>query len=208
VAVGNVLRGLPLDRTGTFTGTFFGLLNPYSVLIGLLTLAMFTMQGAAYMTLKSEGALRDRMQGWVSRSWIGFVVLYVAATVCTWFVSPHLFEGLLGHPLFWLLFLLLLAAVLYIPVASRAGKHMHAFLGSSVSILCLNALAGISLYPRMLPSSTDLAFSLTAYNASSTPLTLTVMLVIALIGMPIVIGYTTFIYRVFKGKVIIGEESY
>ena len=208
VAVGNVLCGLPLDGTGLFTGTFFGLLNPYSVLIGLLTLAMFTMQGAAYMTLKSEGELRDRMQGWVSRAWIGFVTLFVAATIGTFYVSSHLFEGLLDNPLFWLFFLLLLAAVIYIPVASRARKHWHAFLGSSLSILCLNALAGVSLYPRMLPSSTDLAFSLTAYNASSTPRTLTVMLVMALIGMPIVIGYTAFIYRVFKGKVVLDASSY
>jgi len=208
VAVGNVLRGLPLDSSGTFTGNFFGLLNPFSVLIGLVTLAMFTMQGAAYMTLKSEGELQQRMQGWVGRAWVGFVALYVVATISTWFVSRHLFEGMLGNPLFWLFFILLLAAMIYVPVASKAGKHLQAFLASSTTILCLNGIAGVSLYPRMLPSNTDLAYSLTAYNASSTPLTLKVMLIIALIGVPLVLGYTAFIYSVFKGKVVLGEESY
>ena len=69
-------------------------------------------------------------------------------------------------------------------------------------------LVALSLFPRLVPSSIDLASSLTIYNASSTPRTLTAMLIIALIGMPIVIGYTIFIYRVFKGKVIITHDSY
>jgi cytochrome d ubiquinol oxidase subunit II len=208
VAIGNILRGIPLDKSGLFTGAFLGLLNPYSLLIGILSLAMFTMHGAAYMTLKTEGELRAHMQNWVSRAWMAFVYLYFLATLATLFVAPYLFEGLLRNPLFWVLFLLLLASILYVPVAVKAGECLRAFLASSATIACVVGLIGVSLFPRLVPSSTDLAYSLTVYNASSTSRTLTVMLIIALIGMPIVIGYTIYIYKVFKGKVIISEESY
>ncbi|MFN3466403.1 MAG: cytochrome d ubiquinol oxidase subunit II [Candidatus Brocadiales bacterium] len=208
VAIGDILRGIPIDKSGVFTGSFLGLLNPYALLIGILSLAMFTMHGAVYMTLKTEGKLRERMQGWVSNAWIAFVILYFLATLVTLFVSPFLFAGLLNNPLFWILFLVLLASILYIPMATKAGECFRAFLASSLTIACIIGLIGVSLFPMLVPSSTDLAYSLTIYNASSTSRTLTVMLIIALIGMPFVIGYTMYIYRVFKGKVIISEESY
>lgn len=208
VAIGNILRGIPIDKNGVFTGSFLDLLNPYALLLGALSLAMFTMHGAAYMTLKTEGVLRENMQNWVSKAWIAFVVLYFLATLATFFVSPFLFEDSLSNPLFWILFLLLLAAILYIPIAVKAGECFRTFLTSSVTIACMIGLIGVSLFPRLVPSTTNLAFSLTIYNASSTSKTLTVMLIIALIGMPLVIGYTMYIYRVFKGKVVISEESY
>jgi cytochrome d ubiquinol oxidase subunit II len=208
VAVGNILRGLPLDADGLFGGSFIGLLNPYSLLLGGLSLTMFTMQGAAYMCLKSEGALRDRMVKWVSRTWIAFVLLYIAGTAATIFTSPFLFEGIFQKPLFWLFFILLLASLIYIPVANAGRRHFRAFLATSTAILCLIGITGVSLFPRLVPSSTDLAYSLTAYNASSTDKTLTVMLIIALIGMPIVIAYTAYIYRVFSGTVVLTDESY
>ena len=208
VAIGNILRGIPIDKNGVFTGSFLDLLNPYALLLGALSLAMFTMHGAAYMTLKTEGVLRENMQNWVSKAWIAFVVLYFLATLATFFVSPFLFEDSLSNPLFWILFPLLLAAILYIPIAAKAGECFRTFLASSVTIACMIGLIGVSLFPRLVPSTTNLAFSLTVYNASSTTKTLTVMLIIALIGMPLVIGYTMYIYRVFKGKVVISEESY
>lgn len=208
VAIGNILHGIPLDKNGVFTGSFLGLLNPYALLVGILSLAMFVMHGAVYMTLKTDGELRERMQNWVSNAWLVFVSLYFFATFATFFVSPFLFEGLLSNPLFWILFLLLLGSILYIPVATKAGECFRAFLASSTTIACMIGLIGVSLFPRLVPSATDLAYSLTIYNASSTSKTLTVMLIIALIGMPLVLGYTMYIYRVFKGKVVITEESY
>ncbi|MDO8136986.1 MAG: cytochrome d ubiquinol oxidase subunit II, partial [Candidatus Brocadiales bacterium] len=208
VAIGNILRGIPIDKSGVFTGSFPDLLNPYALLLGVLSLAMFTMHGAAYMTLKTEGVLRESMQNWVSKAWIAFFVLYFLATLATFFVSPFLFEDSLSNPLFWILFLLLLAATLYIPIAAKAGECFRTFLASSVTIACMIGLIGVSLFPRLVPSTTNLAFSLTVYNASSTSKTLTVMLIIVLVGMPLVIGYTMYIYRVFKGKVVISEESY
>jgi len=208
VAVGNILRGIPIDKSAVFVGSFLELLNPYSILIGILSLAMFTMHGALYLTLKTDGELRDKMTRWASGSWIGFIVVYLLATIYTFFEAGFLFEGILSAPLFWILFLLLLAAIVYIPIGIKSGRYFRTFLASSVTITCMIGLAAVSLFPNLVPSNIDLSYSLNIYNASSTPRTLTVMLIMALIGMPIVIGYTTYIYRVFKGKTVIADDSY
>jgi len=207
-AIGNILRGLPIDADGSLTVSFLALLNPYALLIGILSLTMFVMHGAAFLAIKTEGDLQKRMVRWINRAWMAFVALYLIATIATYFVAPFLFEGILVNPLFWILFPLLLGAIIYIPIATRAGKFFSAFLGSAVTIALMISLMGISLFPRMVPSSIDLGYSLTIYNASSSQRTLTVMLIIVLIGMPIVIGYTAWIYKIFMGKVVLTEDSY
>ncbi len=208
VAFGNILRGIPIDENGMFTGTFLGLLNPYSLLIGVLSLVLFTMHGAAYMLMKTEGDLKARMQTWLSRSWIAVVVLYAVATMATIFVSKFLFESVLKNPFFWVFAVLLIVSIVYIPIGARGKKPGLTFLASSTTVGCMFAIAAVSLFPRLVPSITSLDYSFTIYNASSTQTTLETMFIIALIGMPLVIAYTIFIYRVFKGKVIITPESY
>ncbi len=208
VAVGNVLRGLPIESGAVFRGNFLDLLNPYSIVIGLLSLTMFVMHGALYMTLKSDGELQERMGKIGSGMWIIFVILYVIATVYSVFEARYLFEGLLSSPLFWILFIILLASIVYMPVGVKSRSYFRAFLASSATIACIIGLSAVSMYPRFVPSSIDAANSLTIYNASSTDKTLTVMLIIALIGMPLVIAYSAYIYNVFKGKTVLAEESY
>jgi cytochrome d ubiquinol oxidase subunit II len=208
VAFGNILRGLPIDAPGTFQGTFLGLLNPYAILVGVLSLLLFVMHGAIYMTLKSDGELRARSARVASRLWIAVLIAYGVATFVTTFVSPFLFFNILQSPVFWVLFLLLLASVVTIPVWLKGGRYFPAFLSSSAMIASMIGLSAVSLFPRLVPSSINDDYSLTIFRHSSSELTLTVMLVIALIGMPIVIAYTIIVYRVFKGKVTIGPESY
>ena len=208
VAVGNVLRGLPIDAEGTFRGTFLGLLNPYALLVGLVTLTLFTMHGAAFMALKVDGDHRERMRRWTVRAYVAFIILYAMATAYTLVDARYLFDGILGHVMFWIGLVLLLASVVAVPVGFRRGRDRMAFLGTSGVVVSITALAAIGLYPRLLPSSIDLGYSLTIFNASSSPRTLWVMLAIALVGMPFVIGYTAFVYRVFRGKVELTEESY
>jgi cytochrome d ubiquinol oxidase subunit II len=212
VAIGTVLRGLPIEiQDGKIVSsiTFLGLLNPYAIVVGLVSLTLFTMHGAIYMTLKSDGVQQERMVQWANRTWITFVTLYSIATVFTYFAAPYLFIGVLKNPIFWTLLILLFATIAGIPFAVSAKKYGYAFFSSSVMIASMIGLAALSLFPRLVPSSINLEqFSLTIYNASSTQTTLWTMLIIALIGMPIVIGYTTYVYRVFKGKVIITGDSY
>ncbi len=207
-AIGNILRGLPIAEDGTLFVTFFGLLNPFALLVGVLSLVMLVMHGSAYMAMKSEGELLTRMADWTNKAWMAFVVLYFITTIAAYFVAPFLFEGVLSSPLFWIMFIAMLAVIVYIPVAVKAGQHVRAFLATSSTIGLMIFLMGLSLFPRLVPSSADLANSLTIYNASSSQRTLTVMLVIALIGMPMVIGYTVWIYRIFRGKVVLNEDSY
>lgn len=208
VAVGNVLRGVPIAENGNYLGTFLQLLNPYAILIGILSLVMFVMHGALYMAVKTEGEYQARMSKWASGSWIALVAVYFLATFYTFFAAPFLFENILSKPLFWIFFILLLLAIIYIPIAIKAGQYPRGFFASCATITMMIGLAAVSLFPKLVPSNIDLANSLTIYNASSSHLTLTVMLIIALIGMPIVLAYTIYIYRVFKGKTVIGEDSY
>ncbi|MDH7603967.1 MAG: cytochrome d ubiquinol oxidase subunit II [Melioribacter sp.] len=208
VAYGNILKGIPINEYGIYSGTFLSLLNPYALIIGLTGVSLFIMHGAIYMTMKTEGKQLQRMIKWATGGWMTFIVLYIIATFFTFFYSSYLFEGMNKNYLFWILFLLLLVSLFYIPFGLKSQKYFLTFLASSLTIASAFGISAVSLYPRLVPSSIDLNFSLTAYNASSSQYTLNTMLIIALIGMPIVIAYTIFIYRVFKGKVIISKDSY
>ncbi len=205
VAVGNVLRGLPIRADGSWGGSFLGLLNPYSLLVGLLGLALFVMHGALYLRMKTDGALAERLGRWAFRAWMAVVVLDGAATLATRRAAPFLFEGKTSSPGFWALTALLVAAMFGTAAATRLGRAGLAFLCSSATIAAMIALAALSLFPRLVPSSLDLAYSLTVANASSSEKTLGVMLVVALVGMPFVLAYTIAVYRIFRGKVRAGE---
>lgn len=208
VAVGNILRGVPIDSEGHYLGGFLDLLNPYSILVGVFSLVLMVTHGASYLTVKTDGGLRDRMQKWASKAWIAMIILYIVVSIYTRFEAAFLFEGILSNPLFYIFLIILLGALIYFPISLKAGRFFKAFLASCITIAAMMGLAAISIFPRLVPSSIDLAYSLTIYNASSTHRTLTVMLIIALIGMPLVIAYTFYIYRVFMGKTVISEDSY
>jgi cytochrome d ubiquinol oxidase subunit II len=208
VAFGNILQGIPLERGAVYTGSFLGLLKPYPLLLGVLALLVFTMHGAIYLSMKTEGSLRQKLVRWASRLWSLVLPIFFLATVATFFAAPFLLQGLGGSLLFWILVLVLLGAVMAIPLFLTASRYGRAFFASSLFLASLMGLSAISLFPRIVPSSIDPAYSLTAYNASSSPATLGSMLVIALLGMPFVVGYTIYIYRIFKGKVMITPDSY
>ncbi len=208
VAFGNILRGVPIDAGGAYRGSFLGLLNPYAIVVGLVSLLLFSMHGAIYLALKSEGDLHERMTRSATNLWIAAVAVYAIATVVSMVVSPFLFSSTLGNPLFWVLFPLLLIAIVMIPVFLKAGKLLAAFIASSVMIAMMVALPALSLFPRLVPSTLGDDYSLTVFRHSSSQFTLTTMLIIALIGVPIVLVYTIVVYRIFKGKVTIGPDSY
>jgi len=207
VAVGNVLRGLAMDATGIRT-TLVGLLNPFALLIGLLGLVMFVLHGATWLGLKTEGALQERMGRWAGGAWVAFIALYAVSTTASYFAAPWLFERWFANPLTWVFFALLLASCVAGPAAIRSRRFGRAFAASAAAIVSVIALAAGGMYPRLVPARPDLAASLTIYNAASTPRTLTTMLVIALVGMPLVIVYTAVIYRAFRGKTVLTPESY
>jgi cytochrome d ubiquinol oxidase subunit II len=208
VAVGNLLRGLPFDVDGNLDVTLFGLLNPYALLIGVLSLATFLMHGATYLTLKTGGALQDRMARLAGSLWVGYVVMFVLASVATFIAAPWIFRGPGPSVATLACVAALLLAEFVLPLALRDRRFGRAFLASCVAIIAQIGLAAVALYPRLVPARPDIERSLTIFNSASSPRTLTTMLIIALIGMPFVIAYTAIIYRVFRGKTVLGEESY
>lgn len=208
VAVGNLMRGIPVDAQGTFTGSFFSLLNPFSLLVGVLGFVMFTMQGAVWLTVKTEGEMQRRAEAWAKRAYIAFLALYLVAAWWGSVAAKPVAARYFATPAAWLAVLPLVSGAVLLPVMLRKGRHLAAFYASSACVAGLTLILAVGAFPVLVPSSTDAAYSLTAFNSSSTPLTLTVMLVIALIGMPLVIGYTAWIYKQFKGKVRLEETSY
>jgi len=209
VAVGNIIRGVPVDAERLYRGTFLQMLNPYSIIVGLIGLTMFATHGMLYMALKTDGDLRKRYQSWATKGWILFIIFHLIGLIWSLAALPHLFINVKEKILlFVLLGVLFIISLIFVLLFNRKGEAGRSFLASSAMIGSLIGLVATSMYPMMLPSSIDISNSLTIYNASSTPKALKTMLIIALIGMPVVIGYTIFIYRVFKGKVIVTDDGY
>ncbi len=209
VALGNVVRGLPIDAEQLYTGGFFNLLNPYALLFGVTGVVLLAMHGAAYMACKTEGDLRQRMLGRVVRCWVVFLVLFALVNVYTAVEVPRMFNTAFGRPVLTALFALLaLAAVVYLPIAARKDKAFHAFLCSAGTILAGFGLIGVSMFPTFIPSSLEGGVTLSAFEHSSTKLTLTWMFGVAAVGVPIVLVYTAGIYWIFRGKVVLDDHSY
>lgn len=210
VALGNILRGIPLDDRGYYSGTFFGLLNPFALVIGLLGVSMFATHGALYIVLKAEGDLAEKAKGWAQKAWYAYIALFLVVSAWTITGQPHLmvnYTSGIGAVLF-LIPGAALYSIIWCLLYTRREKPGKAFLMSSISIAALMMTAGFAIFPNIVTAPNDPTRNLSVYNASSSQYTLTVMLILALIGVPIVVGYTIFIYRVFRGKVKLGEHSY
>ena len=197
VALGNILRGVPIDAAGNYTGTFFGLLNPLALLMGVLSLTFFAMHGAAYMALKTDGELKERMLRRGAKLISAGLTIYVLYVVALFLKSSFLFSG---KVLPWVAVAFTAAGFLVAWRSVNAGKALATFLGTALVIIGITGTFGFGLYPMLAPSLTNPEFSLTVYNASSTPRTLSVMLWIALLGMPLVLTYTSVVYWAVRGK--------
>lgn len=209
VAVGNGMRGMPLNRQGVFIGDFADLLNPYALTAGAVTAAMFAMHGAIYLFLKlPKGEARDRVRGWMWHCWGIFLVLYILGTMYTLVAIPRATANFVHHPWAIAIVLLNVLAIANIPRAVYNNRPIQAFASSTVTILCLVSLFGIALFPNLVAASNAPENALTIYNAASSEGTLWRMLIIVMIGLPFVLAYTAAVYWTFRGKVELGEHSY
>ncbi|MBU1626478.1 cytochrome d ubiquinol oxidase subunit II [bacterium] len=208
VALGNILRGLPLDGGMNYTGTFFMLLNPYALLIGLLGLFMIATHGALYISIKTEEQLAEKAKNWAQKAWFIYLTLFILAVIATILTQPHLLENYKFAPILWIIPILELVEILMIGFFIKWGEIFKGFITSSFSILGLFALTGSGLFPYLVPELGKAGYGLTVMNASSSNLTLKVMFILALIFMPFVIGYTVWIYRIFRGKANENSFSY
>ena len=208
MALGNVAWGVPIEENFRYQGNLLHQVHPYTVLTGLLVVAMFLMHGAIYLVMKTEGDLNARVRTWVRPSIIAFVILYVVATMATLLYLPHMTDPFRAQPLLFLVPGLSVLAIANIPREIHHGREFRAFVSSSVAMLLLLVLFGIGMFPELIHARPDESLSMTASNSSSSLATLRTMLIMAAIGMPLVLSYTFHIYRVFQGKVKLDSMSY
>jgi len=208
IALGNIAWGIPLDSSKEFIGSFWGLLHPYALLVGVTTVALFAMHGAIYVVLKTEGELQEKIRSRVNSFIIIFVICYVLTTFATLMYLPHMTANLKAFPILFIVPVLNALAVANIPREIHHGREFRAFLSSCAAIAALLTLFGIGMYPNLILSNPEVANSLNIYNSASSQKTLKIMLTIAIIGMPMVLAYTIAIYRIFRGKVKLEATSY
>ena len=202
VAVANLIRGVPIDSNMNYTGGFFNLLNPYALVGGLTTLSLFTLHGALFLNLKTTDAIQAKAQRVAKKLWIPTVVLVLGFVVFGYFdtdmftahgISPGISPVIAA------------AALLMTGWFLQNNKSGLAFVMTGLTIAFATITIFWGLYPRVMVSSLNDAWSLTIYNASSTPYTLKVMSIVAGIFVPIVLAYQGWTYWVFKKRV--GESS-
>jgi len=208
VAMGNIAWGIPIDDRGEFAGTFWSLLHPYPLLLGVTTVALFMMHGAIYALMKTEGSLHDRLRGWINNCVIFFIICYAVTTMATLLYVPHMAARVRASPWLFTLAVANMLAIANIPREIHRGRDWRAFLSSCAAMITLMGLFGLEMYPNLVLSNPDPANSLNIYNAASSPKTLSIMLTIAAIGVPIVLAYTVSIYWIFRGKVKLDRMSY
>ena len=208
VAVGSSMRGIPIGPDREFAGTFLDLVHPYSVLVGLLSVATCAMHGSIYLYLKTEGELQERVHRFMWRTFGFFLVLYLLTTIYTLADLPQAIRNFRAVPAAWLVVVLNVLAVANIPRAIYLGRPGYAFVSSACTMAALVFLFGVALFPNLIVSTLDPAWSLTIYRAASSEHTLRIMRLIAFLGLPFVATYTAVVYWVFRGKVKLGTFSY
>jgi cytochrome d ubiquinol oxidase subunit II len=195
VAFGNIVQGVPIDANREFTGTVFTLVNPYALLAGLTTLLLFVTHGAVFLALKADGVIRERANRVAGLT--GTVTAVVAVAFLAW--TQAIRGDAISAALAALAALTFVAAL----VANRLRREGWAFLGTAVTIALAVASLFVALFPDVMPSTTDPAYSLTTTNAASTPYTLAIMTVVALVFAPIVLVYQGWSYWVFRRRVTV-----
>lgn len=206
--LGNVALGLPLDGNHDFAGTALSFFNPFSIIVAITTLALFMMHGAIYLAMKTENRLYTKLTILAKNFTIFFVVAFAIATLYTLLYIPHLSDRIRSNPGLFFLPLAMFLAIANIPRQLNKGKYRYAFISSSVTIALLLAMVAIEVFPYLLYATNNAGNSITINNAASSPKTMKILLIIALIGTPLVATYTAFVFWTFKGKVKLDEMSY
>jgi cytochrome d ubiquinol oxidase subunit II len=207
VAFANIFQGIPIDAEGLFQGNLFTLLNPYGLLGGLLFVLLFLQHGANWLTVRTTGDLQKRSAGVANVVWPVLLAVAVIFLLASWFATP-LYDNYIAHPALFAVIAVAVAALACVKVFLVKGAYLQAWFSSALTIVGCTFFGVIGLFPNMLPSSLDPAFSLTARNVSSSPLTLTIMLVVAIVFVPIVLVYQTWSYNLFRTKVSASDLSY
>lgn len=216
VALGNVVRGLPIAADHRFTLAFFtnfspygevGLLDYYTVSVGLLSLVALLAHGAAFLAFRTEGVLRDRARRTERRLWIVSAGLFVLVTLETMSVRPELFAALASRPLAWLFVALALAGIVAGARAHRREQDARVFLGSSAVLAGMLAATATALYPKLIHSTLSATSSITAAEALSGPYGLSVALAWWPVAFALAVTYVAFTFRSHREKLSAPTEE-
>lgn len=197
VAFANIFQGLPLDTEGLLHGNLLTLLNPYGLAGGALFVLLFAVHGSIWLAIKTVGPTRERGFAMAGRLWPALLLVAVAFLVATWFATD-LYANILRWPVLAVFPLLAVAGLLGTRVFLAKRSAWAAWGASAATIAGATAFGVAGLFPRLLPSRLDPAATLTAFNSSSSPLTLSIMLGVAAVFVPIVLIYQTWVYRTFR----------
>ncbi|MBK9528776.1 MAG: cytochrome d ubiquinol oxidase subunit II [Acidobacteria bacterium] len=213
-ALGNVVRGVPLDSTGYFFEPLFtdwgttgatGILDWFTVLSGVVAFVALAIHGANYLAHKTEGEMNARARKIVSVAWFALVLVTLASLAAVLNVRPTILDNYYFLPIGWLIPVGVIASLAAIKYFNIKGDDKKAFLASSVYLAMMLGGAVYGLYPNVLPAL-DPQYSLTVQNAKAGAYGLSVGVIWWSIGIVIAIGYFTFLFRTFKGKVVVGED--
>jgi len=195
--LGNVLRGLPLDSQGSYTGTPGDLLNPFALVLGLDAVVLFALQGACWLNLRAGSGLEERSQDGVLKAWVTVVAVHGVAGVLSLWAAPHLWKPY-HHPLTWIAPVVMLVSLVAVPFLVKGGLAKAALLASSTVIAALWAIVGQGLYPRLVPALGEVGHGLTIANSAATPTVLTSLLLILIAALTLVAGYSVFVFVRFR----------
>ncbi|PIQ49667.1 MAG: cytochrome d ubiquinol oxidase subunit II [Cytophagales bacterium CG12_big_fil_rev_8_21_14_0_65_40_12] len=209
VVLGNVLQGIAIGENYSYHGAgFFEFLNPYALMTGFTTLFLFMAHGAIYLLLKTEGRLFAKMTFLLKRGMIFFMVAFGITSLYTLLYIPHLSDAFKNNPLLFAVPLMTFLSIANVPRLANKKKYNWAFFFSSLTISLLLIIVAIELYPMLLFSTVDPKYSIDIYKAASSTKSMQTMLIIVAIGTPLVLAYTIFVYKTFRGKVKLDETSY
>lgn len=202
-AFANLARGVPIDENMMFTGNLFTLLNPYGLLGGVTTVAVFLLHGANFLGLKLEGELRERVNTFAKKLWSVTTVLYIALGIFT-YVAGFWARGFVNPG-----FVPITAVVTLLVARYFINQKMEgwAFIMVALNIVLTQVTFFSMTFPNVMLSTTNPAYSLTIYNASSSQYTLTVMSIVALIFVPIVLAYQGWTYYMFRKRITTDKKE-
>ena len=207
VAFANIFKGLPIDGQGIFQGTLFTLFNPYGIAGGLLFVLLFAMHGSLWLTTKADGDLQARAGKMAKRIWPLVLLTAVIFLLATQRVT-NLYDNYLARPFLFIIPILAVFALLTAWIFMAMSYWWKAWFMSALTICSTTLFGVVGLYPNLIPSSLDPKFSMTVANSSSSPLTLKIMLGVALTFVPIVIAYQVWAHFLFKDKLTDDEVAY
>lgn len=209
-ALGNLLRGLPIGAAGKFSLAFFtdfrprgevGILDWYTIAVAVFTVVCLGAHGASYLVWRTEGPVHERSLSLARQLWLAVFLLMPAITAATVLVRPELFTGMMGRPLAWIAVLAAVGGSMAVVAGQRRGRELLSFVGGCAFIAGLLGAAAASVFPVMLHSTFDPAYSVTAHAGAVTGPGLGIAIVWWPIAMALSIGYCVFVFRQFRGKV-------